>query len=109
MIDSISFTELLILNCYLGAITFLIGTFIFTILIYRYGKNKKKPIAKMIFFIFSQLLVTVTISLIVWKIWVFHTDILIGIISIPSLVAEVITIPIFILFLNKCMIKSKLE
>lgn len=106
METSISFIDLLILVFYLGAITVLIGTVIFTYLIYRYGKNKKKSVIEIIILIFLQLLTTVLISVIIWKFWVFHTDVLIGFISIPSLIAEVVIIPVFYYSFRKWVVRS---
>lgn len=95
-----SFGELLLLTFYLGIMMFVMGTFIFIFLICKYRKNKKKSIIKTISFVCIQFLASIILSIIIWKFWLFNVDVMIGVILIPSLFAEIITILIFYYFKN---------
>ena len=104
MEKSISFTELLLLTCYLGAFILVIGAFIFTLLIYRNRQSKETSIIKIIFFTFIQIFLSIILSTIIWMFWSFNIDVMFGIILMPSLIAEIITISLFYL-LKRWIIK----
>lgn len=104
MENSISFTELLLLTCYLGAFILVIGAFIFSFLIYRYKQSKEISIIKIIFFTFIQIFLSIILSTIIWMFWSFNIDVMFGIILMPSLIAEIITMSLFYL-LKRWIIK----
>lgn len=91
---SISLVELLSLGVYLGSIVYLIGLIVFVVLIY----NKKTY--KSIVLIIVKLLLSIILSVFIWRFWPLEIDIMQGVIFLPSIFAEIISIS-FLYFLYK--------
>ena len=83
--------DFLLLNLYLGIITFLAGTITFLLII----KNIVKCKLKIILLIVLQFIFSFVISLIIWRLWIFPFDIMIACFSLPASLAEIITIATF--------------
>ena len=91
---SISLAELLSLNIYLGGVIFLIGSLGILWLIVKY----KRSIIWIISFVIIQLIISVFLSLVIWRFWPFDGDIMYGFVFLPALISECITIPLVLVF-----------
>ena len=76
----------LLLNLYLGAITFFTGAITLLLIM----KNIIKSKLKIIFLIVLQFIFSFIISLIIWRLWIFPFDIMIACFSLPATLAEII-------------------
>ena len=91
----ISLPELILLNIYLGSIIFLLSTFLLFFIIK--GKNRLNVV---VFTIISQLGSAILLSLLLWKLWPFKTDVMYGFVFYPALFSEIVTI-LFTLYILK--------
>lgn len=82
--------DYLLLNLYLGAVCFLIGTIVFSRMI-----KKKRSKRKIILLVVLQFVSSLLGSLIIWRFWPFDFDIMVAFISLPATIAEIITILIY--------------
>ena len=87
--------DYLILNAYLGIVSFLIGTIVLIAILKR--KIYIRNIKTLTIIGILQFLIANIISLEIWRLWPFNFDPMVIFIFIPSLIAEVITIPICII------------
>lgn len=104
MKSSMSLTDFFLLTCYLGLVIFLIGAIIFAFFIYKYGKKKRGIfIYRTVISVFLQLLISVFLSMFIWKYWPFNIDVMFGFVLIPALIAEMISVPLFCFFRKLAM------
>lgn len=89
--------DILLLNLYLGAIVFFTGIMALVSTTKNIIKNRLKVTLLVIF----QFIVSFLLSLIVWHYWIFDFDIMLGFISLPAVIAEIITISIIYLTITK--------
>ena len=92
----ISIWELVLLQLFMGSITFLVGSIVFFFTLRKLLINMYKRIILLLF----QLCISVFLSLVIWQFWNLDIDILFLFISIPALIAECITILITIFVLK---------
>lgn len=90
--------NIILLNAYLGLIVFLIGTVILIVSLYK--MKLVKTIVQLFLIAVAQLIVSNIISLAIWKLWIFEMDVMLLFISYPALIAECISIPLFIYILT---------
>lgn len=90
--------NIILLNAYLGLIVFLIGTIILIISLYKIKFIKNK--IQLFVICAAQLILSNIISLAIWKLWIFDVDVMVLFISYPALIAECITIPLFLYILT---------
>ncbi|MDA3843461.1 MAG: DUF4375 domain-containing protein [Candidatus Kapabacteria bacterium] len=85
--------EIAVLNLYLGSVVLVIGLIVVAIVI---RKNGRFVLSK--FFMISTLLIVISIpvSLFVWRIWDLEIDIMFGPIHLPTLIAILIIEPLLI-------------
>lgn len=98
---SISLSELILLNIYLGSIMFIVGSVVLFFLIR--SKIKGISILKISLSIISQLIVSILFSLLVWKLWTLKTDIMFGFVFFPALISELIMMPLILFILSKVL------
>ena len=79
----ISLIDLIILNIYLGSIIFILGTILLFFLIKRRNKLKISFLATV-----AQLGGSIFLSLLIWKLWPFKTDIMYSFIFYPALLTS---------------------
>ena len=84
----VSIWELVLLQLFMGSITYLIGSIAFFFALRKILINKHKKIMLSLF----QLCISITLSFVIWQFWIFDIDIMFLFISIPALIAECITI-----------------
>ncbi len=87
----ISISELISLQLFWGSITYLIGSIVFFFIL-RKALIKRWGI---IILLLLQFFVSVILSFVIWQFGYFDIDIMIGMILIPALIAEIITISFF--------------
>lgn len=85
------------LNLYLGAVSFITGIIVMVTTTKRIIKSKFK--IKLLAFL--QFMVSFLLSLLIWRFWIFDFDIMLGFISLPATIAEIITISIIYLIIKK--------
>lgn len=83
-----SFFELIELGVLLGSVTFIIGLVLFVYLLKRAGVKR----LKLIIYCILQLFISMTLSIVIWRFWIFKIDIMLGCIFLPGIIAEMITI-----------------
>ena len=88
MKNCISFFELIELGVLLGSVTFIIGLVLFIYLLKRAEVKR----LKLIIYCILQLFISMTLSIIIWRFWIFKIDIMLGCIFLPGIIAEMITI-----------------
>lgn len=89
--------ELLELNFFLGITTFLIGSILFSLFLFkRKMLNRKYPV-----YIFSQFVVSYVLSLIIWFIWSIDVGVMFHFLLMPAFIAEIIASIVIYLF-AKC-------
>jgi hypothetical protein len=93
----ISIWELVLLQLFMGSITYLVGSIAFFFTLRKVVINKQKKIMLLLL----QLCISVILSLVIWQFWILDIDIMFLFISIPALIAECITILITLFVLNK--------
>ncbi|GAB6121781.1 hypothetical protein JCM30204_29300 [Dysgonomonas termitidis] len=93
---SISLIEMFLLTVYLGSIVYLIGLIIFIFLIYRKFNNK----LNLVILSFVQLLLSIILSILIWRFWPLEIDIIQGLIFLPSICAEVISVLLLYLIIQ---------
>ena len=86
----ITLTELFFLCLYLGAITFVIGTALFTFLLW----NKHIKLGRIILYILLHLILSIIITLFIFILC--DINMMIGFLFIPSCIAEVLAYLFFI-------------
>ena len=79
--------DFLLLNLYLGAVVFVTGT----IVLLRITREVIKNRFKIILLVILHFIASVMISLIIWRFWIFDFDFMLGFISLPATIAEIIT------------------
>lgn len=77
----------IVLNLYLGIVSFSIGTIFLFLILKRIIKSKRKIVPFLVF----QFIISFILSLIIWRFWIFDHDIMLGIILLPAAIAEVFT------------------
>jgi hypothetical protein len=82
---------------YLGSVVFVIG--IIT-LVLTTKKNIKSKL-KITLLAILQFIVSLFLSLMIWRFWIFNFDIMLGFISLPATIAEIATISIIHLIIKK--------
>lgn len=85
------------LNLYLGAVSFITGIIVMVTTTKRIIKSKFK--IKLL--VILQFMVSFLLSLLIWRFWIFDFDIMLGFISLPATIAEIITISIIYLIIKK--------
>lgn len=85
---SISLIDVLLLLLYLGLIVYVIGLVIYIFLLHRKKVSKSRIIISSV----VQLFLTVVLSMIFWRFWFLETDTIFGIVFLPALCAEIISI-----------------
>ncbi len=103
----ISFIEFLLLNIYLGSIIFISCSIIFLLLICY--KIKKRATINIFLITVCQLLSSILLSMLIWRLWPFKADIMIGFIFLPGLIAELITILLFYFYQTKKSNRNKIK
>ena len=89
--------EHLLLNLYLGSVVFVVGTITFVLTIKK--TIKKRPI--IILSVVLQFIISFFLSLVIWRFWIFNFDVMLGFISLPATIAEIITISIIHLIIKR--------
>lgn len=80
--------ELIGLGGLLGSVIFVIGLLVFIFLLKKIEIKK----SKLIMYCILQLSISITLSIIIWYLWIFQIDIMFEGIFLPGLFAEMITI-----------------
>lgn len=88
--------DFLLLNMYLGSVTFIIGIIVLVLILRKITARK----LTLTLIVVTQSVISIFLSLAIWCFWILDVDIVFLFISIPALIAECITIPI-VLFLVK--------
>jgi len=94
----ISIWELVLLQLFMGSITYLIGSVVF------FFTLRKRPLIntyKKIKLLVFQLCVSIILSLVIWQFWPLGIDIMYGVINIPAIFSELITILLILMILGK--------
>lgn len=92
----ISIWELILLQLFLGSITYLIGSIVLFFVLRKALINR----FRILILLLLQFFVSVVLSLAIYQFWTFDIDIMIGIILIPAFIAEIITISFFYFIRN---------
>lgn len=79
--------KVLLLNLYLGFVVFLGGMIVFTIVSRKSITNKYLRVL----FILLHFIASLFLSLAIWRFWPFDIDIMFGFISLPAMMAEIVT------------------
>ena len=88
--------ELLELNFFLGIISFIIGSVLFSLLLMKTKMAKQKYNI----YIILQFFISYLLSLIIWFAWNNDADIMFSFISIPAFMAEIIASVVIYLFVK---------
>ncbi len=89
--------DFLLLNLYLGAVVFFAGMIVLLRITREVIKNK----FKITLLVILHFIASFIISLIIWHCWFFDFDIMFGFISLPAIIAEIITTSIVYLIIIK--------
>ncbi len=89
--------EHLLLNVYLGYIVFVVSAVVFVFITKKLIKSKLKIALLTIL----QFIISCSLSLVIWRFWIFPFDIMLGFISLPAVIAEVVTILTIYLIITK--------
>jgi len=93
--NTASLSEILVLNLFLGSITYILGI-AFQILIVFLNKSIPKTFTKIAVLLILTLICTIVTSLLIWYLWFFKIDVMFGPISLPVLISEIIFSPLFL-------------
>lgn len=89
--------EHLLLNVYLGSIVFVVSAVVFVFITKKLIKSKSKIALLTIL----QFIISCFLSLVIWHFWISPFDIMLGFISLPAVIAEVVTILTIYLIITK--------
>ena len=89
--------ELFFLELFLGSFVFILGTCFFVFLLWKL----KIKLFNIGLFCFFQVIFSLVLSTVFWVLWPFKVDIMQGVIFLPGIFAELVTIPIFYRLIQK--------
>jgi len=93
--NTASLSEILVLNLFLGSITYLLGI-AFQLLIVFLNKSIPKTFSKIALLLILTRVSTIIISLLIWHLWFLKADVMFGPILLPVLISEIIFSPLFL-------------
>lgn len=94
MDNSVDFFEFLGLAIYLGSVAFILGIIFQTFIVVRY--NKPWTWGKLTFLLISSRVISLGLTILLWKYWPFDAEPMAGPILIPSIIAEIIVSPLML-------------
>ena len=104
--DTITLSEVLMLNIYLGSVTYILGI-VFQILIVFLNKSITKKFIKVLFLLVLTLLCAIVTSTLFWYLWFSKIDMMFGPISLPVLISEIILSPLILRLNGYKILKRK--
>ncbi|MDB4925585.1 hypothetical protein [Mucilaginibacter sp.] len=96
MDNTINFFEFLAIAINLGSIAFIAGIFFQVIVVVKY--NKPWTWGKLTFLLISTRVVSLALTILIWKYWFLPFNMMQGPVLIPSIIAEVIACPVMLRF-----------
>jgi hypothetical protein len=92
MSSSIGFFEFLAIVVKLGALAYLVGIIFQILMVINY--HKPWTWGELTFLLILTRVVSIGLTILIWKYWPFNINIMQGLILVPSLIAEIIASPL---------------